>query len=275
MQPADCRASTHALLRAVLRLLRLTALWLAVDATTLRQHYTGLGISIVCHQTAIPVTWRVLPATQRGAGRPEWEALLAVVRRGMPRGLPVYGLANRGLWAAWLFTLIRWYGWHPLLRVNPRGQFRACWQRQAQPLTGFCAAQGTQRAVEGRAFRYGVRWTVVVFWGACAQEPWHLLTDLPASAVWGAWYGLRGWMEQGFGRFKRGGWGWHRARGVARGWVFGSGLVCVGAVGGGVRVWGGGVGCGVVGWGALACGVYWLVLWDVVVGGDFGVGRRR
>ncbi|MCS7300260.1 MAG: hypothetical protein NZ556_01715, partial [Fimbriimonadales bacterium] len=186
-EPACC----HALRRAVLHLLRPTALWLAIGATTLRQHHTVLVISGVCQQTAIPVAWRVLPATQRGAGRGEWEQLLAQVRRGVPRGLPVYGLADRGLWAAWLFALIRRYGWHPLLRVNPQGQFRARWQRQAQPLTDFCPAQGRQVAVEGFAFRYGLRCTLVVFWGASAKEPWYLLTDLPASGVLGAWYGMR------------------------------------------------------------------------------------
>ncbi|MCS6919538.1 MAG: hypothetical protein NZM28_07190 [Fimbriimonadales bacterium] len=85
----DETACCHALLRAVLHLLRPTALWLAIDATTLRQHHTVLVISIVCHQTAIPVAWRVLPTTQRGAWRGEWERLLAMVRRGVPRGLGV------------------------------------------------------------------------------------------------------------------------------------------------------------------------------------------
>ncbi|MCS7208189.1 MAG: hypothetical protein NZ874_01310 [Fimbriimonadales bacterium] len=84
---------------------------------------------------------------------------------GVPRGLAVYGLADRGLWAAWLFATIRRYGWHPLRQVNPQGQFWARWQRQARPLTDFCPAQGAQVAVEGCTFRYGLRCTLVVFWG--------------------------------------------------------------------------------------------------------------
>ncbi|MCX7925582.1 MAG: hypothetical protein N2554_07215 [Fimbriimonadales bacterium] len=64
----DETACCHALLHAVLRLLRPTVLWLAIDATS---------------------------------------------------GLPVYLLADRGLWAAWLFATVRRYRWHPLLRVNP------------------------------------------------------------------------------------------------------------------------------------------------------------
>ncbi|MCS6923031.1 MAG: hypothetical protein NZM10_01505, partial [Fimbriimonadales bacterium] len=50
-------------------------------------------------------------------------------------------------------------------------------------------------------------------------------TDLPASGVLGAWYGMRGWIEQGFRQLKRGGWGWHRTRVVDSGRVYVSGLV--------------------------------------------------
>jgi hypothetical protein len=66
---------------------------------------------------------------------------------------------------------------------------------------------------------------LVVFWGAGAQEPWYLLTDLPARAVCGSWYGYRMWIEQGFR--------WHGA------WVFWVVSVSCG--------FGGGYGLGVVG----------------------------
>jgi len=137
----------------------------------------------------------------------------------------VYGLADWGLWAQGLFRAIRQGGWHPLMRLNAQGQFRGRWQRQAPPLAAFAPTQGQQVAVDGFAFQYGLRCTLVVYWGASAQEPWYLLTDLPASAVEGAWYGLRGWIEQGFRHWKRGGWAWHRTRVVDSERVFVSWLV--------------------------------------------------
>jgi hypothetical protein len=46
-------------------------------------------LSVVCHATAIPIAWRVLPAQPSGAWRTAWEALLASVRGVVPRSLPV------------------------------------------------------------------------------------------------------------------------------------------------------------------------------------------
>jgi hypothetical protein len=75
----------------------------------------------------------------------------------------------------------------------------------------------------GEAFRYRLRCTLVVFWGEGAQAPWYLLTDLPARAVCGSWYGYRMWIEQGFRWLKRGCFGWHRCRvgsDVGMNWVW-------------------------------------------------------
>ncbi len=96
------------------------------------------------------------------------------------------------------------------MRVNAQGVFRVRWQRRALPMEAFCPARGHQYAVEGFAFQYGLRCTLVVFWGKRACEPWYCLTDVSALEVEGSWY--RGWIEQGFRQWRRGGWGWHRRR---------------------------------------------------------------
>jgi hypothetical protein len=110
------------------------------------------------------------------------------------------------------------------MRINAQGNFRPLWGRRARALASLCPARaGQQVALAGEAFRYRLRCTLVVFWGAGAQEPWYLLTDLPARAVCGSWYGYRMWIEQGFRWLKRGCFGWHRCRvGSAAGmdWVW-------------------------------------------------------
>jgi len=90
-----------------LALLRPHAVFLALDAATLRQQQTVLGIRLVCHQTAAPIAWRVIPTQQRSSWRPAWEALLQAMRTVIPRPVPVYALADWGLWAQWLFRAIQ------------------------------------------------------------------------------------------------------------------------------------------------------------------------
>jgi hypothetical protein len=130
----------------------------------------------------------------------------------------------RGLWSPQLFAAIVRNRWHPLMRINAQGNFRPLWGRRARALASLCPARaGQQVALAGEAFRYRLRCTLVVFWGEGAQEPWYLLTDLPARAVCGSWYGYRMWIEQGFRWLKRGCFGWHRCRvGSAAGmdWVW-------------------------------------------------------
>lgn len=72
----------------------------------------------------MPVAWKILRATEKHPWQPEWLALLERFRNVVPAGWTVIVLADRGLYAKWLFQAIGALGWHPLLRVNPQGTFR-------------------------------------------------------------------------------------------------------------------------------------------------------
>ncbi|MGI8550807.1 MAG: hypothetical protein ACR2PL_08485 [Dehalococcoidia bacterium] len=82
-----------------------------------------LAASVVYRGCAIPVAWTMLPANQQHAWRGEWLGLLHRLWRSIPRGETVIGLADRGLYAPWLYRRIRRIGWHPFLRVNLGGTF--------------------------------------------------------------------------------------------------------------------------------------------------------
>ena len=70
------------------------------------------------------------------------------------------------------------------MRINAQGYFRPLWGRRARALVALCPARaGQQVVIAGEAFRYRLRCTLGVVWGAGAQEPRYLLTDLPARAV--------------------------------------------------------------------------------------------
>jgi hypothetical protein len=192
-----------------------TQLALALDATPLSNRFTVLVISVVYRGCAIPIAWTVLTATAKHAWRPEWLRLLRQVYRAVPPTWTVIVLADRGLYARWLFRRITRLGWHPFLRVNTGGTFRPTGKPHGVPLTTLvpqpgCQWSGTGVAFKGRQRR--LRCTLLARWDAGYPEPWFIVTTLPPAVGDVSWYGLRAWIEQGFKQTKRGGWQWQHTR---------------------------------------------------------------
>jgi len=129
-----------------------TQLALAIDATTLGQRFVVLAVSVVSRGCAIPVAWVILPAGAKPAWRQEWWRLLRRRHRALPRDWTVLVLADRGLYAPWLFRRITRLGWHPFLRINTGGSFRPagapCWR----PFLTFVPRPGTSWRGTGIAF---------------------------------------------------------------------------------------------------------------------------
>jgi hypothetical protein len=188
---------------------------LALDATTLGDRFVVLAISVVYRGCAVPVAWSIVAAGEKRAWRPEWERLLGHLRGMVPADWTVIVLADRGLYARWLFTTIVGLGWHPFLRVNLGGTFRPSSEARFRTLRSFVPATDQRWAGTGTAFKgtaNRLRCTLLAWHGAGYTDPWLILTDLPPEAADVAWYGLRAWIEQGFKVTKRGGWQWQRTR---------------------------------------------------------------
>ena len=190
-----------------------TQLALALDATTLGTRFTVLAISVVYRGCAIPVAWTVLLATAKHAWRREWLRMLRQVHRAVPRSWTVLVLADRGLYARWLFRRITRLGWHPFLRINTGGTFRPEGHVRSVSLKSLVPTPGTAWQGTGIAFKgpnCQLHCTLLACWEAGYTDPWLILTDLPPEASTACWYGLRAWIEQGFKITKRAGWQWHR-----------------------------------------------------------------
>jgi hypothetical protein len=190
-----------------------TQLALALDATTLGTRFVVLVISVVYRGCAIPVAWVVLSATEKHAWRREWLRMLRQLRPAIPKGWTVIVLADRGLYARWLFRRITRLGWHPFLRINTGGTFRPKGHVRGVPLQTLVPEPGTSWQGTGIAFKGRHRQlhcTLLACWEAGYKDPWLILTDLPPEASSAGWYGLRAWIEQGFKITKRAGWQWHR-----------------------------------------------------------------
>jgi len=82
-------------------------LMLAMDATTVKDIFTILAISVVYRGCAIPVCWVVLPGNKPGSWRPHWIKLLELIKDGIPSDWFVIVTADRGLYAHWLFNAIK------------------------------------------------------------------------------------------------------------------------------------------------------------------------
>jgi hypothetical protein len=107
---------------------------LALDASTLGERFTVLNVSVMYRGCGIPVAWMLLPAHQKGSWRPHWEWLRAQVAQAVPKEWKVIVMADRGLYAGWLFTAIEQQGWHPFLRVNETMGFRREGERHRRGL---------------------------------------------------------------------------------------------------------------------------------------------
>src|SRR5262249_59653829 len=87
------------------------------------------------------------------AWRREWLRMLRHVRRAVPRTWTVLVLADRGLYARWLFRRITRLGWHPFLRINTGGTFRPKGQGRGVPLKTLVPEPGTTWQGTGIAFK--------------------------------------------------------------------------------------------------------------------------
>jgi hypothetical protein len=200
---------------------------LALDATSIHDRFTVLAISLLYRRCAIPLTWTVLPGNTPGAWQPHRERMLAQLAGWIGGDRFVLVLTDRGLYSPRLFHAIVRAGWHPLMRIRAQGYYRPAGQSQWVPLANLRPPLDQQQAWIGDAFRRAdarLTCTLVAWWTAGHAEPWLLLTDLPVARVQGSWYGLRGWIEQGFKRLKGAGWDCERTRmsspeRVARHWL--------------------------------------------------------
>lgn len=172
---------------------------LALDATTLGERFTVLSISVVSRGCAIPVAWRILRAKEEGEWRGSIEALFAALQGVIPADWQVIVMADRGLYAPWLYQTIQRLGWHPVLRVKEGMSFRAEEEEQACPIGERVKHHGRRWCGRGVWSEQGtpLSGTLVVRWEAGYEEKLAVVTDLAPEEAEGAWYQMRFWIEDG------------------------------------------------------------------------------
>src|SRR2546421_2882041 len=187
---------------------------LALDASTLSDRLTVLSISVMYRGCGIRVAWTILPGAGEGAWRPHWVRMLTRLSEAVPAEWQVLVMADRGLYAPWLFAAIQAKGWHPFLRVKKALSFRA----EGQQAFG---AIGKRVKRTGREWKGKAEWsekgermqgTVLVRWEQGYEEPICAVSDLPATEAKTAWYQLRFWIEDEYKDGKRGWFHWEHTK---------------------------------------------------------------
>jgi hypothetical protein len=93
---------------------------LAMDSSNLSDRFTVLCISVLYRGCAIPVAWKLIRVNEPGSWQPYWKALFTALQGRLARDWTVIVLADRGLYAKWLYEHIVGLGWQPFLRINVR-----------------------------------------------------------------------------------------------------------------------------------------------------------
>ena len=187
---------------------------LALDPTNLTDRFRVLCAAVLYRGCGLPVAWAVQTADQKGSWNDIWFDLLGKLKAALGEGWTVLVLTDRGLESAALFRAIVRLGWHPMMRVKAGGKFQPTTWHKGYFLNHFAQNVGNRWSGEGAAYPTGERLacTLLASWDPGHDEPWLILTDLPAGAANGVWYAWRMWIEQGFRAIKRGCWQWQRTQ---------------------------------------------------------------
>jgi hypothetical protein len=78
-----------------------------------------------------------LPALEKGSWKEFWLDLFSPFQEVIPEDWVVIVMADRGLYASWLFEAIQKCKWHPFLRINGRFFFRPKDEKELKPVRSF------------------------------------------------------------------------------------------------------------------------------------------
>ncbi len=187
-----------------------TRLVLLVDEVKLGAHLSVMMVGVAYEQRCIPLVWRCY---QRHDGQVKLiSELLQLIAEAVDFTHPPLVQADRGIGTSpKLCQAVAAFGWHYLFRVQNDTQVLTG-PDQYVPLRRLVQGPGHQWSGHGVVFkkRGRLRTYVHVLWARGQAEPWCLVANDPL--IWGEWYAVRVWQEEGFRDLKSGGWHWQRSR---------------------------------------------------------------
>jgi hypothetical protein len=203
------------LLRWILSIWQSEEKWLplAIDATNIGENFTVLSLNVLYEGCGIPVAWKIVKEREAGSWKPHWLHLFELLQGVVPEDIQVIVLADRGLYADWLFEAICQLNWHPLLRLKKLGTYRQKGKRIWQDMSTVVEKKGDVWSGEVTCYKSNpIKCTLLASWDKEYEEPWLIMTDLPASEADISWYHFRAWIESSYRDIKSDGWQWQKTR---------------------------------------------------------------
>lgn len=186
--------------------------YLLVDETKIGERLAAMVVGVAYEKRCLPLAWRCYRANDATAYPAEGQVavirqLLEAIQVGMPSGLKVCVLADRGIGCSpALMRAVEHLGWQYLFRVTKQSKLVA---DDGQEYTIYDQVQpGEEWAMSGKMFkqRGQVPAHARVLWATGKPEPWALVTNDPTLS--GYEYAYRNWQEQAFRDLKSAGWQW-------------------------------------------------------------------
>jgi hypothetical protein len=188
-------------------------LLLAIDTTNIGENFTVLSLNVLYEGCGIPVAWKIVKEREAGSWQPHWLHLFELLQEVVPEDIQVIVLADRGLYADWLFEAICELNWHPLLRLKKTGTYRPKGKRKWQEMSTVVQKKGDVWSGEVTCYKSNpIKCTLLASWDEKYEEPWLVMTDLEASEADISWYHFRAWIESSYRDIKSDGWQWQKTR---------------------------------------------------------------
>jgi|SanBayMetagenome_1026888.scaffolds.fasta_scaffold21974_1 hypothetical protein len=186
---------------------------LAIDTTNIGENFTVLSLNILYEGCGIPVAWKIVKERETGSWRPHWLHLFELLQGVVPEDIQVIVLADRGLYADWLFQAICQLNWHPLLRLKKTGTYRPKGKQKWRDMFTVVEKKGDAWSGEVTCYKSNpIKCTLLASWHEEYEEPWLIMTDLEPNEADISWYHFRAWIESSYRDIKSDGWQWQKTR---------------------------------------------------------------
>lgn len=177
---------------------------LIADGTKVGFNHRLLIIAIAFRRRAIPIVWTWVKSAKGHSSAYKQLALLAYVRKLLPKGVPVLLVGDSEFGAVEVIRQLEAWGWQYVLRQKPNHLVKLEGRSFWQPFGDLISAPGQSiwlgRGLLTALHAYPVN--LLAYWKEGEKEPWLLATNLTSLRAAIKAYRRRMWIEEMFGDWK-------------------------------------------------------------------------